>query len=160
MVQLPQAPHVDLKLSGLLEALMGTDRAHLESARPSDDSRQSRQNWSLLRTSRRQLEGKGRTGWSPSTELSSSTGASQHINSFPGLAHLAGLGTITCKRSSFTTELFTAVVPCKAGLCLVCCQPRRERLQLIPGELGCLLPALQNNNRTAFEEDAVGECAL
>lgn len=56
-----------------------------------------------MRTSRRQLEGKGRTGCSSSTELSSSTGASQHINSFPCLAHLAGLGTITCKRSSFTT---------------------------------------------------------
>lgn len=38
-----------------------------------------RQNWSLLRTSKRQLEGKGRTGWSPllpSGKHYSSTGAS------------------------------------------------------------------------------------
>lgn len=97
MVQLPQAPHIDLQLPRLLEALMGTERAQLERVRPSDDNSQIRQNWSLLRTSRRQLEGKGRTGWSPSTELSSSTGASQHINSFPGLAHLAGLELLPVK---------------------------------------------------------------
>lgn len=119
-----------------------------------------RQNCSLLRTSRRQLEGKGRTGWSPSTELSSSTGAFQHINSFPGLAHLAGLEMITCKRSSFTT----VAVHCSSVLqswALPGLLPgTQRRLQLIPRELGCLLPALQNNNKTAFEEDAVGECAL
>lgn len=60
----------------------------------------------------RQLEGKGRTGRSLSTELSSSAGASQHMNSFPCLAHLAGLGTITCKRSSFTT----VAVHCSSAL--------------------------------------------
>lgn len=112
MVQLPQAPRVDLQLLRLLEALTGTERARfgvsetlqrLTAVSPDRILAKRRQNWSLLKTSRRQLEGKSRTGWSPSTELSSSTGASQQINSFPRLAHLAGLETITCKRSSFTT---------------------------------------------------------
>lgn len=89
MVQLPQAPHVDLQLLRLLEALTGTERAHfgvsetlqrLTAVSPDRILAKRRQNWSLLRTSRRQLEGKSRTGWSPSTELSSSTGASQQIN--------------------------------------------------------------------------------
>lgn len=169
MVQLPQAPQADSQLPRLLEALTGTERARfgvsetlqrLTAVSPDRILAKRRQNCSLLRTSRRQLEGKGRTGWSPSTELSSSTGAFQHINSFPGLAHLAGLEMITCKRSSFTT----VAVHCSSVLqswALPGLLPGTQRkLQLIPRELGCLLPALQNNNKTAFEEDAVGECAL
>lgn len=59
---------------------------NLEWARPYGDQQQwvhpggesKRRNWSLLRTSKRQLEGKGRTGWSPllpSARRYSSTGA-------------------------------------------------------------------------------------
>ncbi len=45
----------------------------------------------------------------------------------------------------------------KAGLCLGCCWLCRERLQLIPS--GAVLPAQLNNNKKAFEKDAVGENA-
>lgn len=110
-MQLPQAPHADLQLPRLLEALTGTESWFGVSEAPQMTAG-SPDTIGLLRTSRRQLEGKGRTARSCSTELSSSTGASQHINSFPGLAHLAGLGTITCKRSSFTTR----AVQCSSAL--------------------------------------------
>lgn len=90
-----------------------------------------------------------------SPPLQSATAAQalpQHINSLRS----ARLEAITWQSSSFSPELLAEVVSCKAGLCLVRCQPGRERLQPAPAELGCLLPAEQTTTTKAFEEDAGG----
>ena len=117
-VQLPQAPHLDRCFPGCQRAESAKRELTVEWVGPCGDWQQSvqpggrlakskRQNWSLTRSGKRQLEGRGRAAEAGalSSPLQSTKAAQQlpqHINSLLHLVDLARLEVITCKRSSFT----------------------------------------------------------